>query len=119
MEKETGLSDAYAPQKPRVGDGNLISQTSVLSQGQGSTQAQVTEVQVSVNVEFNQTLTYMTESIVEARVLYREGTKERTFLDKLKDGVSTAKTTADLIKMIMSAAIQFGITTEVLGQIFK
>lgn len=118
-EQDTGLSDVYPPQKPKVGDGNSISQTSVLSQGQDSNQSQVTEVQVSVNIEFNQTLTYMTESIVEARSRYKEGTKERTFLDKLKDGISTAKTTADLIKMIMTAAVQFGITTEVLGEIFK
>jgi len=115
MEKDTGLRDVYTPQKPRVRDGNGVSQTSILTQAQDNVQSQVTEV----NVEFNQTLTYMTEVIVEARANYPEGSKERAFLDKLKSGISTAKSTADLIKMIMALAIQLGITTEVLGQIFK
>ncbi len=101
------------PQRPNTPGGNSISQT--VHQAQESTQSQITEV----NVEFNQTLTYITEVVVEAKSKYPEGTKERTFLDKLKDGISTAKSTADLLKMIMTLAVQLGITTEVLGEIFK
>jgi hypothetical protein len=112
-QKQTNLREDCAPQRPKASDGGSISQT--VHQAQDNAQSQITEV----SIEFNQTLTYMTEVIVEAKVKYPEGSKERTFLDKLKDGISTAKTTADLIKMIMTLAIQLGITTEVLGEIFK
>jgi hypothetical protein len=101
------------PRRPQTAEGNSISQT--VHQAQDNKQSQRTEV----NIEFNQTLTYMTEVIVEAKSKYPEGSKERTFLDKLKDGITTAKTTTDLVKMIMSLAVQLGITTEVLGEIFK
>lgn len=101
------------PQRPNTSEGNSISQT--VHQAQDNAQSQVTDV----NIEFNQTLTYMTEVIVEARTKYLEGSNERTFLDKLKDGISTAKSTADLVKMVISLAVQLGITTEVLGEIFK
>lgn len=112
-QKNAELMDVQAPQRPRVNDGSSVSQT--VHQAQDNAQSQVT----NVNIEFNQTLTYMTEVIVEARAKYPEGSKERTFLDKLKDGISTAKSTADLIKMVMTLAVQLGITTEVLGEIFK
>lgn len=112
-QRHTGLREAYSPQRPQSSGGGSISQT--VHQAQENAQSQVTEV----NVEFNQTLTYIIEVIVEAKANYPEGSKERTFLDKLKEGISTAKTTADLIKMIMTLAIQLGITTEVLSEIFK
>jgi hypothetical protein len=105
------------PQKPNVksGEGNTFSHTAVMNQDQRNSQSQ----RMEVNIEFNQTLTYMTEAIVESRLKYPEGTKERTFLDRLKDGISAAKSTADLIKMIMMTAAQYGISTDVLKDIFS
>lgn len=114
--QNSALFNDEPPQKPSVknGEGNSISHTAVMSQDQRNSQSQRTEI----NIEFNQTLTYMTEVIVESRLKYPEGTKERTFIDKLKDTISTAKTTADLIKMIMTLAVQYGISAEVLKEIF-
>ncbi len=112
-QKTNSLREAYPPQRPKTADNGSVSQT--VHQAQDNIQSQVTEV----NVEFNQTLTYVTEMVIEAKSKYPEGTKERTFLDKLKDGIATAKTTADIVKMIMTLAVQLGITTEVLGEIFK
>ena len=54
-----------------------------------------------------------------ARSKFKEGSKERNFMDKLKEGVVLARSTADLIKMIATAAAQFGISAEVLKQIFS
>lgn len=112
-QKTSNLREAYPPQKPKTANNGSVSQT--VHQAQDSTQSQVTEV----NVEFNQTLTYVTEMVIEAKSKYPEGTKERTFLDKLKDGIATTKTTADIVKMIMNLAVQLGITTEILSDIFK
>ncbi len=87
------LDEEVAPQKPTVkdGKGQNITQTSVLSQEQQNDQKQ----HVEVNVEFNQTLSYMTEALVEAKSQFPDGTKERSFLDKLKESITTAKTTAE------------------------
>lgn len=113
-QKDTYIQDGtQSPRRPQTPEGNSISQT--VHQAQDNKQSQRTEV----NIEFNQTLQYMTEAIFEAKSKYPEGSKERTFIDKLKDGITAAKTTADLVKMIMSLAVQLGITTEVLGEIFK
>lgn len=112
------LSTQSAPSKPQTtnsNSGHTFSQTSVVTQDQDNTQSQVTDV----HIEFNQTLTYINEVIFESRSKYEEGTKERTFLDKLKDGIVTAKTTADLVKIILTTAVQCGISTEFLAEIFK
>lgn len=111
------LNSQSAPSRPQtsVNNGNTFSQTSVLTQDQDNIQSQITDV----HVEFNQTLSYITEVIIESRSKYNEGTKERTFLDKLKDGIITAKTTADLVKIILTTAVQCGISTEFLAEIFK
>lgn len=113
------LDEFPQPKNPadlaRKGSGQVITQNAVANQDQKATQKQET----TVNVEFNQTLAYMTEAITEARSQFKEGTNERKFLDKLKESVVMAKTTADLIKMIASAAAQFGITAEVLKKIFS
>src|SRR5690606_15808809 len=65
------LDEEIAPQKPVVinKDGQNITQTSVLSQDQQNAQKQ----HVEVNIEFNQTLSYMTESLVEAKAKFPEG----------------------------------------------
>lgn len=110
------LDEDTPPQKPVIKNatGQNITQNSVLTQDQQNDQKQ----DVQVNIEFNQTLTYMTEALVEAKQSFKENSKERKFLDTLKESITTAKTTADLIKMIAAAAVQFGITPEVLAQIF-
>lgn len=114
--KSEQLSTQPPPQKPLVkrGSDQNITQTSVLSQDQQNEQKQ----HVEVNVEFNQTITYITEALVEAKSKFPEGSKERNFIDKLKESISTAKTTADLIKMVAAAAAQFGISAQTLSQIF-
>lgn len=111
------LDELSQPQKPKspADKGQSITQNAVQAQDQKNTQKQ----EVEVNIEFNQTLSYMTEALIEARSLYKEGTKERSFLDKLKNSVIMAKSTADLIKMIASAAAEFGISADVLRQIFR
>lgn len=113
------LDEFTPPKNPadhsKKGSGQVITQNAVANQDQRASQTQ----QTTVNVEFNQTLAYMTEAITEARSEFKEGTNERKFLDKLKESVVLAKSTADLIKMIASAAAQFGITAEVLKQIFS
>jgi hypothetical protein len=113
------LDEFPSPKNPAEfagkGNGQVITQNATAHQAQKATQHQET----TVNIEFNQTLQYMTEAITEARSKFKEGTDERKFLDKLKEGVVLAKNTADLIKMIASAAAQFGISATVLKQIFS
>lgn len=113
------LDEFPQPKNPadlaRKGGGQVITQNAVANQDQNATQKQ----ELTVNIEFNQTLTYMTEAITEARSQFKEGSNERKFLDKLKEGIVMAKNTADLIKMIAAAAAQFGISAAVLQQIFS
>lgn len=113
--KSGELSDQYPPESPKARDGEGMTQTAIFASTQENAQSQTS----TITIEFNQTLTYMTEAIVEARGLYSEGTKERTFLNKLKEGISTAKSTAELIKMIMLIATQYGLTVAELAKIFK
>lgn len=114
---DSELSSAYGPTNPQNynNTGNTFSQTSVLNQDQKNNQTQTTEI----NIEFNQTLMYITEAVVEAKSKFKEGTKERNFIDKLKNAITLTKNTADLIKTIMMVAVEYGIAVETLHEIFK
>ncbi len=108
------LDEFAPPQTPKSSvNGQSITQNAI--QDQKNTQ----KLNVEVNVEFNMALSYLTEALIEARPQYKEGSKERGFLEKLKSGIVMAKSTADLIKMIASAAAEFGISAGVLKHIFS
>lgn len=107
------LADQLPPIKPENrGNGN-ITQTSISHQNQENFQ------NTHINIEFNQTLTYVTEVLVEAKSDYPEDTKERTFIDKVKSGLSTTKNTAEIIRLILTTASELGIAVDILSKLFK
>lgn len=106
--------DNYDLDAPVSPTGNWISSTSPML-SQSIAQTQTTEVRV----EFNQTLQYITEVVVSARTKYAEGTKERTFLEKLKESAGLAKTTTDVIKNIFMLAATYGISADELAKMFN
>ena len=109
-QKTSNLSDEYPPEKPKAIGGGITQTT--ISQQENSQNT-------SINIEFNQTLTYITEVLVEAKSEYPEGTKERAFIDKVKSGLSTAKSTAEIIKLILGTGSELGIALDVLVKLFK
>ena len=109
-QKTSALSDEYPPDRPKATNGG-ITQTTISSQENSQN--------TSINIEFNQTLTYITEVLVEAKSEYPEGTKERAFIDKVKAGLATAKSTAEIIKLILATGSELGIALDVLVKLFK
>ncbi len=67
-----------------------------------------------INIEFNQTLTFFNDAITSAKSEYKEGTKERNFLDTLKTGIQAARSAVDLVKIVLTTSAQYGITLELL-----
>lgn len=109
-QKTSKLSDEYPPERPKPTNGG-ITQTTISSQENSQN--------TNINIEFNQTLTYVTEMLVEAKSDYPEGTKERTFIDKVKAGLTTTKSTAEIIKLILATASELGIAVDALTKLFK
>lgn len=85
------------------------------TQNQEAHQSQKTEV----NIEFNQTFQYVTEQLIRAEDKFKDGTPEKGFINKLKSVVSTARSTADIIKLIAATAAETGLAAEALKRIFS
>lgn len=84
------------------------------TQNQEARQNQSTEV----NIEFNQTFQYVTEQLIRAEDKFDDGTPEKGFISKMKAVVSTARSTADIIKLIAATAAETGLAVEALKKIF-
>ena len=79
----------------------------VISQSQDQTQS----FQFQLVLEFQSTLD---QKIPQ----HKEGTKERTFLDKLKGGLASVRDTAGLIKLILQTGKEIGLSFEDILGIF-
>lgn len=89
------------------------------SGGAAVSQTVNTNQTTEINIEFNQTLSYISESIGAAKAKYEAGTNERKFLDKVKAAVSATKTSAEILKMIVSLAAELGISADTLKDMFQ
>lgn len=84
------------------------------TQHQESSQSQNTEI----NIEFNQTFQYVTEQLIHAEEKFEDGSPEKGFIQKMKSVLSTARSTADIIKLIAVTAAETGLAAEALKKIF-
>ncbi len=105
-------------QPPALDRNNTTSPSSQVinnNQSQENRQSQLTEI----NFEFKQTFQYVTEQLIRSEDNYEEGTSEKSFINKLKGAIATARSTADIIKLIVLLAAETGIAAESLKNIFS
>jgi hypothetical protein len=79
-----------------------------------------------INTTQNQNLSVQIEIVMEIVELiadkikqYEEGSKERTFLEQVKEGVKKSKGAIDLINLILSTATSLGLATDAVLKIFS
>lgn len=82
--------------------------TTIITQGQ--TQIQETNLKMVLD----------TQSKIDEKIpKYVEGTKERTFLEKVKSELTSVKNIADLIALILKTGESIGISTHQIIDLFK
>lgn len=109
----------YTTNYPHPPSGKKDDQASQVSVNQVQNSKQDQTQTMEVNIEFNQTFKYIIEKITNATTLYQDGTPEKSFINKLKNIISTAKSTAEIIKLIVVTGAEFGLTAAMLSAILN
>ncbi|GEM_PF-4891162 len=74
--------------------------------------------QTQVSVELNQTLISLTESLTTNADKFEPESPERKFIDKLRSAMSMAKSSIEVVFLIVKLAAEFGLTADQLAKIF-
>jgi hypothetical protein len=87
--------------------------------GAPSPEGPTTSVNISNDVNVTQVISVdIVELLTRKETEFKEGSKERSFIEKLKAGVRTAKNTAAIIALIVQTATDCGLTITDLHKIF-
>lgn len=73
----------------------------------------------SISIEFNQTILSLNENLTRKESDYDEGSKERNFITKLKEALPTAKSTLEVISLILKVGSQLKLPVDKLLEIIK
>lgn len=102
QDEKNPTDDSTSPQN--------IQPANVINNVQSQSQSQSIKLEIAVEI---------TEIIARKISDYEEGSKERTFLEQIKDGLKEGKNVVELVNLILSTGINIGLTMPVILQLLS